>query len=47
MKKGQSFDWPFFYSTRFGFCVVNASRVLTYIRTLRATLLFTPQNPAR
>ena len=29
------------------FCVVSSSRVLTYLRTLRATLLLTPQNPAR
>src|ERR1700744_561400 len=36
---------------RFGyacaFCVVSASRVLTYVRTLRAPLLLTPQNSAR
>ena len=29
------------------FCAVSSSRVLTYVRTLRATLLLTPQNTAR
>jgi hypothetical protein len=29
------------------FCVVSASRMLTYIRTLRAPLLLTPQNSSR